>query len=40
MVGVVKQNVAEDITPFLNYAVTYPDAYINYHASAMVLHRQ
>ena len=37
-VGVTTINVAKDVTHFLNYAATHPDAQIKYHASGMVLH--
>ena len=37
-VGVATRKVAEDVTHFLNYADTHPNAQIKYHASDMVLH--
>jgi hypothetical protein len=36
--GVATKQVAEDVTHFLNYAATHPNAAIKYHASGMVLH--
>ena len=37
-VGTATSKVADGVVHFLNYAVTYPNAVIKYHASGMVLH--
>ena len=36
--GVATKKVVEDVTHFLNYCATHPNAQIKYHASEMILH--
>ena len=36
--GAATEQVMDDITHFLNYAATHPDAAIKYNASGMILH--